>query len=140
MNIKTISAYITCSSHLLLQVPPYLGFKLVFLSFSGLYMMLQLSGSIYEYSLTTKGEILMYVSSVGFLNSLMNPLIYATKIPVVKQRFKKIFCCTEERRQSLHRLSLSTLTISAIFKTNSSQTIYRATSRDGQQNKDLASS
>ena len=87
--------------------------------------MLQLSGSIYEYSLTQKGEILMYVSSVGFLNSLMNPLIYATKISVVKRRFKRIFCCSKERRQSLPRLSLSTLTISSIFRSLSSLSVHR---------------
>ena len=70
--------------------------------------MIQLSGSINYLNYTTQGNILTFTTAVGFLNSLFNPIIYAMKIPCVKQRFSQVFCCKQQRRQSLHSVIFTT--------------------------------
>ena len=66
--------------------------------------MVQLSGALDHINYTVQGNILNYTTTLGFLNSLLNPIIYATKIPCVKHRFQKVFCCKDvraSRRQSV---------------------------------------
>ncbi|XP_045163806.2 adenosine receptor A3-like [Mercenaria mercenaria] len=85
---------------------------------TGVYFMVQVSGSIDYLNYTKQGNILTYTTAVGFLNSLMNPIIYATKIPCVKQRFTKVFCCKQQRRQSLHTVVFSTENMISLGRRN----------------------
>ncbi|XP_071078585.1 adenosine receptor A3-like [Haliotis cracherodii] len=39
------------------------------------------------------GAVLTYTAGVGFLNSLINPLVYAIKIPAVGRVFRRVCCC-----------------------------------------------
>ncbi|KAL3873016.1 hypothetical protein ACJMK2_036178 [Sinanodonta woodiana] len=45
-----------------------------------------------------KGKLMMYSSGIVFLNSLINPIIYAVKIPMVKRQFYKVCCWFKHRR------------------------------------------
>lgn len=78
--------------------------------------MIQEAGYLKDLSYENQGNILTYTTAFGFLNSLLNPIIYATKIPCVKQRFRNVFCCKKgsQRRQSLHSIACSTESITTI--------------------------
>ncbi|XP_052767338.1 histamine H2 receptor-like [Mya arenaria] len=65
---------------------------------AGTYFIIQISGGVDHLSYETQGNILTFVTGFGFFNSALNPLIYATKIPSVKRRFQKFFCCRKPRR------------------------------------------
>ena len=82
---------------------------------SGTFFMIQLAGYIDNLSYEAQGNILTFTTAFGFLNSLLNPIIYATKIPCVKQRFRNVFCCKKAtRRQSIHSMVYSTDTVVAL--------------------------
>ena len=48
------------------------------------------TNSLVHLTLFELGEILVYVGTVTIINSLINPIIYAVKIPMVRAKFK---CC-----------------------------------------------
>lgn len=56
--------------------------------------MLNFSGGLGDRTTVEKGTLLLYVSSTAFINSLVNPIIYAFKITTVRLRFKALFCRT----------------------------------------------
>ncbi|XP_067659968.1 adenosine receptor A3-like [Haliotis asinina] len=57
------------------------------------------------------GAVLTYTAGVGFLNSLINPLVYAIKIPAVGKVFRRVCCCccwsdpTPSARHSVYTLA-----------------------------------
>lgn len=54
--------------------------------------MTYLEGHLVDKTKTELGELLLFVSAPAFLNSLLNPIIYAFKIKTVKEKYRKIFC------------------------------------------------
>ncbi|XP_052275196.1 adenosine receptor A3-like [Dreissena polymorpha] len=70
---------------------------------AGTFFIIQVSGTVNSLSYDSQGNILVFTTAFGFLNSILNPLIYATKIPCVKAQFKQTFCCKKpDRRASWH--------------------------------------
>ena len=53
---------------------------------------LVVTGHLDEVSNTRKGDFILYCSSVVFINSIINPVIYAFKIPAIRRRFRSVFC------------------------------------------------
>lgn len=69
-------------------------FFLTYLCFllQGTCIILHVSGGFPDnYTNDMKGTVLAYCSSLVFLDTIVNPIIYALKINTVKQKFVKIF-------------------------------------------------
>ena len=50
---------------------------------------------------TRKGDFVLYTSILLYCNSLLNPLIYAVKIPAIRTRFRRFFCrCSEKKHEA----------------------------------------
>jgi len=67
--------------------------------FSGIYFVVQAAGGVRNLSYEDQGNILVVTTAFGFLNSILNPIIYATKIPSVKRTFLQFFCPCKSRRR-----------------------------------------
>lgn len=59
---------------------------------AGLVIMLNLAGCLSGYTVEEKGKLLYYACIPAFGNSLVNPALYALKIPAVRRRFRAVFC------------------------------------------------
>ncbi|XP_041371488.1 sphingosine 1-phosphate receptor 2-like [Gigantopelta aegis] len=59
---------------------------------SGLVVLLALLGKMDHMTLGQRGMLLMYSSITIYLNSIINPVIYAFRISTVRYRFRQIFC------------------------------------------------
>ncbi|PVD19212.1 hypothetical protein C0Q70_19697 [Pomacea canaliculata] len=59
---------------------------------AGLLIMLNLAGCLSGYTVEEKGSLLLYACIPAFGNSLVNPALYALKIPAVRRRFRAVFC------------------------------------------------
>lgn len=69
--------------------------------FIGIYVSLVAEGVFKDKSNSEKGEILSYTASIAFLNSLLDPIIYAFQISSVKQRFRRVFCCNTKNLSNI---------------------------------------
>ncbi|XP_067667511.1 G-protein coupled receptor 12-like [Haliotis asinina] len=58
----------------------------------GVVIMLDFSSGLGDRTTVEKGTLLLYASSTAFINSLVNPIIYAFKITSVRLRFRALFC------------------------------------------------
>ncbi|XP_035824603.1 5-hydroxytryptamine receptor 4-like [Aplysia californica] len=59
----------------------------------GIVIIMFLRGHLNEWTLIEQGTLLLYTSSTAYVNSLVNPIIYAFKISSVRRRFLQVFCC-----------------------------------------------
>ncbi|KAK6179438.1 hypothetical protein SNE40_011798 [Patella caerulea] len=57
----------------------------------GTVVILHVSGYLDDYTYLEKGNFIVYSTGPAFLNSLLNPIIYALKVPFIRRRFKRIF-------------------------------------------------
>ncbi|ESP05290.1 hypothetical protein LOTGIDRAFT_152121 [Lottia gigantea] len=58
----------------------------------GTVVVLHVRGQLNHLSYIEKGNLLVYASALAFINSLLNPIIYAFKMPLIKRRFRQVFC------------------------------------------------
>lgn len=68
--------------------------------------MLSLEGHLSEYSVVEKGNMLIFSIIPAFTNSLVNPIVYAVKISIVRNRFRTIFCKKSSQVDVLTDLAL----------------------------------
>ncbi|ESP05289.1 hypothetical protein LOTGIDRAFT_152120 [Lottia gigantea] len=64
----------------------------------GIVVILHVEDALEGYTLLEKGNLIVYATAFAYTNSLLNPIIYAIKIPRIRNRFRGIFC--RPRRQS----------------------------------------
>ncbi len=95
--------------------------------------MLEFDGNLGNRTKSQKGNLVLYASSIAFINSLVNPIIYAFKITSVRQRFRAVFCRKKGNagdfeqsrtdaagnRQSRSRTQVTTITNTVISEINS---------------------
>ncbi|XP_064603957.1 adenosine receptor A1-like [Liolophura sinensis] len=64
---------------------------------AGVFLLIEYCGYLDHIHPSEKGSLIVYVTILGYINSLLNPLIYAVKIPYIKRRFAEMFgrvlCC-----------------------------------------------
>ena len=68
---------------------------------AGILVACSITGALGDMSTARKGDFLLYTSILVYCNSLLNPLIYAVKIPAIRTRFRSIFCrCSKEKDEA----------------------------------------
>lgn len=53
---------------------------------------MSVTGALDEMSSARKGDLMLYTATLVYCNSLINPAIYALKIPAIRARYRAIFC------------------------------------------------
>ena len=68
---------------------------------AGILVACSVTGALGDMSTARKGDFVLYTSILLYCNSLLNPLIYAVKIPAIRTRFRSIFCrCSKEKDET----------------------------------------
>ncbi|KAK3094998.1 hypothetical protein FSP39_008883 [Pinctada imbricata] len=67
---------------------------------TGVVFIIHLQGILSDFSNTEKGTLLLYVSTPAFLNSLLDPIIYALKIRCVRKIFREKFLCCRPKSEA----------------------------------------
>ena len=68
---------------------------------AGILVACSITGALGDMSTARKGDFLLYTSILVYCNSLLNPLIYAVKIPAIRTRFRRFFCrCSEKKHEA----------------------------------------
>ncbi|XP_064615198.1 adenosine receptor A2b-like [Liolophura sinensis] len=57
---------------------------------TGIFMFLEYHDHLEYMSLADKGMVMMYLSVLAYINSLVNPIVYAIKIPYIKKKFGQV--------------------------------------------------
>ncbi|XP_046362140.2 cannabinoid receptor 1-like [Haliotis rufescens] len=70
----------------------------------GLFTLLVLLTNIRASLPTSPNVVFTYLLGLGVLNSVLNPIIYATKIPVFRKRLRAVFCVS--RVEHIHQMSV----------------------------------
>ncbi|CAG5134627.1 unnamed protein product, partial [Candidula unifasciata] len=60
----------------------------------GIVLMMFVCGNLRHKTVVEQGNILMYATVTAYLNSLINPVVYALKITAVRTRFRRLFYCS----------------------------------------------
>lgn len=66
--------------------------------FSVVVIVLHIAGNLDHMSYDMRGDLITFCGLAVFLNSLINPLIYAAKIDAVKARFVSVLCRQQAKR------------------------------------------
>ena len=68
---------------------------------AGILVACSITGALGDMSTARKGDFVLYTSILVYCNSLLNPLIYAVKIPAIRTRFRSIFCrCSKKKDEA----------------------------------------
>ncbi|KAK3099003.1 hypothetical protein FSP39_025182 [Pinctada imbricata] len=70
----------------------------------GIYFMVVLGGHMDHLGYKETGTVVAYVAAPAYLNSLVNPIIYAFKIPYIRATFNRKFTC---KTKTGHRVSFN---------------------------------
>ncbi|XP_025105932.1 adenosine receptor A3-like isoform X2 [Pomacea canaliculata] len=66
----------------------------------GVVVMCSVTGVLDHMSISKRGDLMLYTGIFVFCNSLLNPIIYAKKIPAIRRRFTAMFCCCRKKDES----------------------------------------
>ncbi|KAK6179437.1 hypothetical protein SNE40_011797 [Patella caerulea] len=64
----------------------------------GIVVVLHVIGGLDDYTYVERGNLIIYATAPAYINSLLNPVIYALKVPFIRTRFNRIFCRKREEK------------------------------------------